>query len=66
MNSLSQVSEFGFRKAKGGMTLDQVNKTESGVKWNTTENITGSVLFFETQISGTDAFAGYYFLEGTF
>ncbi len=64
--TFSQISDFGFRKAKWGMTPDQVKKTESGVEWLEFESDYGPNLYFETEILGLEAKAIYYFVDNSF
>ena len=66
MATFSQISDFGFRKAKWGMTPDQVKKTESGVEWQESKSDYGPILYFETEIALLEARALYYFVDNSF
>ena len=66
MATFSQISDFGFRNAKWGMSPDKVKKTESGVKWQESESDYGPVLYFETEIALLGARAIFYFVKDSF
>ena len=66
MATFSQISDFGFRNARWGVSPDQVKKTESGVKWQESESDYGPVLYFETEIALLEARALFYFVKNSF